>query len=182
MSPDDAATEEVGVEKSRLRCATMGGMDEKDPKPAGGWRHFAHVEVPPDTVITDGGWVVPRPATREDVRQSVDELRTEFARKPSPPSPLDAIADALAERVGQRLAPPPAPVVGSEDDDARSVSIEEAAQILGVSQRTVARGIADRSIPSMKIRGRRVVHLGKLLRQNSDEEIARRAREILRAR
>jgi hypothetical protein len=34
----------------------------------------------------------------------------------------------------------------------------------------------------MKVRGRRIIQLGKLLRQNSDEEVARRAREILRDR
>ncbi len=103
----------------------------------------------------------------------------------APPAWLDALLDGLADRVACRLAKRLAAVAplpaANEPMQEEGVSVREAAERLDVSPRTVARGITDGTIPSMKVRGRRVVLLRQYLAENGSEEVERRARAVLRS-
>ena len=102
--------------------------------------------------------------------------------EPTLPSWLDSVLDDLAERVARRLASrQPQPAIEHAREHEEGVSVKEAARMLGVSERSVHRAVGDRSIPSMKVRGRRVVLVDKYVAANSDEAVARRAREVLRS-
>ena len=46
------------------------------------------------------------------------------------------------------------------------MSVAEAAKRMGVSERTIKRGVKDESIPSTKVRGRRVILLADILPSN----------------
>ncbi len=63
-------------------------------------------------------------------------------------------------------------------EEKEAVSIAEAAERLHVSERTVKRGIADGSIPSVKVRGRTLVRLAALLPSNDQVvRLAHKARK-----
>lgn len=115
-------------------------MDEKKPKRPRGWRQFGHIDLPPDSVVTDGGWVVPRPATADDVRRAVQESAAEVRQQ-------------LAEfrtQSGARSAPaessPTNILVGAGTAGPAMLDVKACAALLGISvrswQRLVERGEA----------------------------------------
>jgi predicted DNA-binding transcriptional regulator AlpA len=119
-------------------------MDEKKPKPRRGWRHFADVDLPPDSVVTDGGWVVPRPATADDVRQAVQESAAEVRQQ------LEELRAQSAARPAPAESSPTHVVVGGGAAAPAMLDVKACAAMLGISvrswQRLVERGEAPKPV------------------------------------
>jgi predicted DNA-binding transcriptional regulator AlpA len=119
-------------------------MDEKKPKSRRGWRHFADVELPPDSVITDGGWVVPRPATADDVRRAVQESAAEVRQQ------LEELRAQSAPTPPQVAASPTHVLVGAAVAAPAMLDVKACAALLGISvrswQRLVERGEAPKPV------------------------------------
>jgi hypothetical protein len=95
---------------------------------------------------------------------------------------LDELVERLADRLISRLKE--GGVAGTqaanEPQDEQGVSAGVAARVLGISERSVWRGVASGTIRSTKVGGRRVFFVRRLLAESDDEEVARRARAVLR--
>jgi excisionase family DNA binding protein len=87
-------------------------------------------------------------------------------------------ADIIRGIVQQELAPIREAIERLRTQRDPPCSIREAASRLGVSARTIKRAIADGSIPSVQLRGRRLVQLSSMLggAQEDVDRIARKAR------
>jgi predicted DNA-binding transcriptional regulator AlpA len=99
---------------------------------------------------------------------------------------MDRLLDELVERLAHRLMSRLTDggfarmQAANEPQSEQGASALEVARVLGISERSVWRGVASGTIPSKKVGGRRVFFLRRLLAESDDEEVGRRAREILR--
>jgi predicted DNA-binding transcriptional regulator AlpA len=100
--------------------------------------------IPDGHIVTDGGWVVPRPATRDDVneamREGTAELRQELERLRAEVLTTRATAAAPDDRV----------IVGEGAAQPALLDVKACAALLGVSvrswQRMVERGEAPHAL------------------------------------
>lgn len=119
-------------------------MDEKNSKPPRGWRLFGQIDLPPDSVIGDGGWVVPRPATANDVRRAVQESAAEVRQQFEEFRAQSAVSPAPAE------SSPTHVLVGAGAASPAMLDVKACAALLGISvrswQRLVERGEAPKPV------------------------------------
>lgn len=104
--------------------------------------------IPKGHIVTDGGWIVPRPATRDDLRLAVQETAAELRQQ-------------LEELRAKTLAPPePSPtniLVGKGVARPAMVDVKACAAMMGVSARSWLRLVKHGDAPAP-------VKLGRLTR------------------
>jgi predicted DNA-binding transcriptional regulator AlpA len=120
-------------------------MDEKDSKRPRGRRVFGPPGVVPEGhVVTDGGWVVPRPATVDDVRRAVQERAAEVRQQ------IEELRAQSAARPAPAESSPTRVVVGAGAIGPAMVDVKSCAALLGISvrswQRLVERGEAPKPV------------------------------------
>jgi prophage regulatory protein len=109
-----------------------------------GWRLFAHIDLPPETVVTDGGWIVPRPATADDVRRAVQESAAEVRQQ------IEELRAQSAARTAPAEPSPTRVLVGGGTAGPAMLDVKACAALLGISvrswQRLVERGEAPKPV------------------------------------